>query len=215
MMKNLFKWLLIFGTLLAAACGGTKNVPYYKVPLAQYEDYTLKFNKLIDYLKNFDNDAQTVCNAVLTDLIVFEEDILKEMEIDNALTPTQLDTLDAMRRQVRALRRFMDCLAWCNEYPAISEQELATACELLNFTVLEIDKNKCGRVVEVRKERFLYYFLINKTQFERNLNYSFEKFNGGNDSGIKTLKPDEAGAIFGVFNDFTTDWIIMRTVLCN
>jgi hypothetical protein len=151
----------------------------------------------------------------LTDLIVFEGDIQMEIDQNNALTHTQIDTLDLMRRQVRAIRKFLDCIAWCSEYPTLSSDELDMACELLSFNTLEIDHSRCAKVIEARRERFLFYFIINLTQFNRAINYGYDKFNGGNDLGVKYLAPEEAAAIFGVFNEFTSDWIVMRSVLCD
>lgn len=215
---NWKKYLFLIVLLPAAvmvSCSGSKNTPYYRVQLTKYEDYTEKFSKIIDYLKNFDDDTETVCNTVVPDLVVFEDDITREIDEDDFLTPYQLDTLDLMLRQTRALRRFMDCIAKCSDFPTIYSNELDMVAQLLDFEKNTINSSQCGKAVEMKKERFLHYFVINTTQRDRTLQYAYNTFYGESDSGSHYLKAQEGAAVYGIFNDYSNDWIIMRSLLCN
>ena len=197
------------------SCGGVKNIPYYKIKLVHYEDYKQKYEKLIDYLLRYDNDASAMCNMVLRDLILFEEDIQTEINEDNTLTPYQIDTLSAILHKVKGLRKFTDCTAQCTEHPVIQEKELMMVADLLQYHTAVIDSSVCAKVVEIQKERFLFYFLVNKTDTYRNIRYSYVNFERENDAGLRQLPAQSAAVIFGIFNESDFDWITMRSIQCH
>jgi hypothetical protein len=196
------------------SCGGVKNTPYYRIKLVGYEDYKLKYEKILDYLLRYDNDASAMCNMVLRDLIVFEEDIQAEIDENNTFTPFQMDTLSEILYNVKSLRKFADCAAWCTEHPVIHEKELMTAADLLQYRTSVIDSSACAKVVEIQKERFLFYFVVNKTNVHRNIRYAFTNFTGENDAGLRQLPAHSAAQIFGIFNETDFDWITVRSLQC-
>jgi len=214
-MKFLVRLYIILITIaLLLSCGSTKVIPYYKVKLIQVEDYQQKYNKLIDYMLNYDNDATAMCNMVLRDLIVFENDIQNEIDENNTLSPYQLDTLFDILQNVRGLRKFTNCIAQCTEHPVIQEKELMMVADLLKYRISVIENIECAKVVEIQKERFIFYFLINKTDVYRNIRYTYSTIEKDNDTGLKQLPGQSAAVIFGIFNDYDTDWITMRSIHC-
>ncbi|MCL2511261.1 MAG: hypothetical protein FWF09_04345 [Bacteroidales bacterium] len=213
-MTRFSRLVIILMTSIFVSCGSTKNVPYYKIKLVHYEDYKQKYERLIDYLLRYDNDAAAMCNMVLRDLIAFEDDIRTEIEENNTFTPYQIDTLSAIFDNVRALRKFADCTAWCAEHPVISEKELMMVADLLQYHTTVIDSSACAKVVELQKERFLFYFLVNTTNTHRNIRYAYTDFAGEGDGGIRQLSARSASLIFRVFNDYDFDWITIRSVQC-
>jgi hypothetical protein len=192
-----------------------RDKPYYKIKLIRHEDYTLKYEKLIDYLLRYDNDATAMCNMVLRDLRAFENDIQSEIDENDLLSPFQLDTLSNILQKVKGLRKFADCTARCTEHPVIQENELMMVAELLQYRTSVIEEAACAKVVECQKERFIFYFLVSKTDYQRNIRYAFVNFSGENDSGLRQLPARSASLIFWVFNDYDTDWITMRSIQCN
>ncbi|MCL2041710.1 MAG: hypothetical protein FWG84_06705 [Bacteroidales bacterium] len=213
-MYHIFRFTIILTLGVFLSCGGAKNVPYYKIKLVHYEDYTLKYDKIVDYLLRYDNDAMAMCSMVLRDLIVFEEDIRTEIDENDALTPYQLDTLSDILQKVRGLRKFTDCTARCTEHPVIQEKELMMAAELLQYRTSVIDEVACAKVVELEKDRFLFYFIVNKTDAYRNIRYTFVNFQGETDSGLRQLPAQSAAEIFGIFNNDVYNWITMRSIQC-
>jgi hypothetical protein len=212
---TLQRLVIIFAVTVFISCGGTKNKPYYKIKLVHYEDYKQKYEKLTDYLLRFDNDATAMCNMVLRDLIVFENDIQTEIDENNTFTPYHLDTIADMLQKVRGLRKFTDCTAQCTEHPVIQEKELMMAADLLQYRISIIDEVACAKVVELQKDRFIFYFIVNKTDAYRNIRYTYTNFERENDSGLRQLPARSAAVIFGVFNDYNTDWITMHSIQCH
>jgi len=213
-LQQLVQLVIILTMSVFISCGGAKNMPYYRIKLVHYEDYKQKYDKIIDYLLRYDNDATAMCNMVLRDLIVFENDIQTEIDEDNALSPYQLDTLADILQKVKGLRKFTDCTAMCTEHPVIQENELMTVADLLQYRTSVIEEVACAKVVECQKERFIFYFLVNKMEYHRNIRYAYVNFEGENDSGLRQLPARSAALIFGIFNDYETDWITMRSIQC-
>jgi len=214
-LQQFFRFVIILIMSIFISCGNTKNTPYYKVKLTHYEDYKRKYEQLIDYLLRYDNDASAMCNMVLRDLVVFENDIETEIDENNALTPYQIDTLTTILHKVKGLRKFVDCTAQCTEHPVIQEKELIMVADLLQYRTSVIDSSICAKVVEIQKERFLFYFLVNKTDSYRNIRYTYTNFARENDSGLRQLPARSAAVIFGIFNEYDFDWITMRSVQCH
>ena len=214
LQRRFFQLVIVLMTSLFISCGGTKNLPYYKIKLVRYEDYKQKYERLVDYLLRYDNDAPAMCNMVLRDLIAFEADIQTEIDENNTFTPYQIDTLSNILQSVKGLRKFTDCTATCTEHPVISEKELMMTADLLQYHTTVIDSSSCAKVVELQKERFLFYFLVNTTNIHRNIRYAFTNFAGEGDGGIRQLPAQSAAMIFGIFNDYDHDWIVMRSLQC-
>jgi len=213
-MVRFFQILIILTVSIFVSCGGTKSLPYYKIKLVRYEDYKQKYERLVDYLLRYDNDAPAMCNMVLRDLIVFEEDIQTEIDENDTFTPYQIDTLSNILQNVKGLRKFTNCAAGCTEHPVISEKELMMVAELLQYKTMVIDSSFCAKVVELQKDRFLFYFLVNTTNIHRNIRYAYTNFAGEGDGGIRQIPAQSAAMIFGIFNDYDFDWIVMRSVQC-
>jgi len=213
-LLQLFRLITILAITFLVSCRSTKSKPYFKIKLVHYEDYTQKYNKLVDYLLRYDNDAAAMCNMILRDLIVFENDIQNELDENNALNPYQADTLFDILQKVRGLRKFTDCTAQCKEHPVIQEKELMMVADLLQYRTSVIEDVQCAKVVELQKDRFIFYFLVNKTDAYRNIRYAYSSFEKKNDSGLRQLPAQSATVIFGVFNDYDTDWITMRSIHC-
>jgi hypothetical protein len=209
------KFLLLFLlALVIISCKTTQNTPYYKIQLGTFDDYTHKFEKLIDYLAVYDDDETTICNSVLRDLTVFEFDIDKEINGNMLLSVYQVDTMKEILRQVTALRKFVDCIGNCTAHPAILENELIQVADLLQFRVMTIQETTCAKVIQLQKERFLFYFLINKTNTYHNMRYTYMDFDGENKSGVTDVPPFAATVLTKIFNDYFSEIIIIRSLQC-
>ena len=212
--QRFFRLVVVLTMGIFVSCGGIKNLPYYKIKLVHYEDYKQKYEKIIEYLLRYDNDASAMCNMVLRDLIVFENDIQTEIDENNTFTPFQLDTLSLILQKVKGLRKFTDCTAGCTEHPVIQEKELMMVADLLHYRASVIDSSACAKVVEFQKDRFLFYFLVNNADVHRNIRYAHVNFEGENDAGLRQLPARSAAVIFGIFNDDDFTWITMRSMQC-
>lgn len=211
-------FLLFVGiTIVVTSCGSTKKSEknYYQVQLSSVADYQRKMDMTIRFLANYENEAEDICNTVITDLTVFEEDIKSELNENDNLSIQQVDSMRVLWHQATSLRRFMDCMAYCSDLPTITAKELQTAIQLLQFQQKTVFSTHCSQTIEISKEKFLFYFLVNTTSTARAMRYSYFSLTNDAKTGLKNIPAQEAAPIFGVFNDYYTNWINMKSVSCN
>lgn len=209
----LFCGIVVLGT----ACGSSKKSErnYYQIQLSSVGDYQRKMEMTVQFLADYDNEAEDICNTVLTDLSVFEQDIKTELDENDDLSIPQVDSLRILWHQTQSLRRFMDCIAFCSETPTISAKELQTALQLLGYHQKTVFSTPCTETIEATKEKYLFYFLVNTTSTSRSIRYSYFTLSNNAKTGMKNIPAQSAAPIFGVFNEYYDDWITMKSATCN
>lgn len=199
------------------ACNSSKKTEkhYYQIQLSTIADYQRKMDMMVHFLSEYDDEAQNLCHTVISDLTVFEEDIKSELNENDDLTIQQVDSMRVMLHQATALRRFIDCIAFCSDNPTIGEKELTTAIQLLQFNRKTVFTTYCTETIEVSKEKYLFYFLINTTTAFKNIRYSYFTLLNEAKTGMKNVPARGAVPIYGIFNEYYNDWITIKSATCN
>lgn len=171
-------------------------------------------NLIVGYLSDYDNDAENICNIVIPDLDIFELDIKNELAENDDLTIQQVDSMRVLLRQVIGIRHLMDCMAFCSDAPTISINELQEVSQILGFQHKKVFSANCSETIEISKKKYIYYFITNNSATKRNIRYSYTVSNEAK-TGIKSVPSQETAPIFGIFNEFYTSWITMKSATCN
>lgn len=213
-VSNLFFATLIL--LLAGCAVGNRYTNYNKIVLQDVSDYVLKINVISEYLSEFEDDKEELCYNIISDLYVFEMDILDELEQANGITNMQIDTLRDVLTKTVALRKFLQCIGNCEDQPRLTFAELEIAANLMKFSFrAEGNESFCAPIYMLYKERFLFYFIHNNSPRFKKIDYSYRDLDNQLSVGSKDINSGDAALVFSIFNSDFFNRADFKRVKCN